>query len=405
MKVGLLARHPGVALAWTLVAATLVGCSGTDAQPSGDLVNFHSAVNTTVTVTVKNTSGTVQVGVSVNAQKNGTTVSTATTNAQGIATFSLAAATYKFRAAGQGTAFYFFSSNCTTPDLHRVDVTTTIPVVVTVADPGNTPQANLEVMLVDANGNYANSAWTDANGHASLSGNTGSYRFATPGDGEGFMYYSSPTTNCTIPGCTTAAITWTQPVAITVVDTNGAAQPDTEVLAQDSGGNYINLDYTDAQGHASLSVPVGTFHFVIPGDGTLFSSPACTVAGCTTATITLPLVTTVTVVDKNAQPVVGQTVLVQDANGNVETSDNTDASGTVGFQLAFRRPSVRGELRRNYYTSGALGSCLVSGCVSASIVVAPCTTNSQCSSGVCSGGVCCSSRAPVAADRAAFPVT
>src|SRR4029078_11871248 len=133
--------------------------AGPPADAPDDTITVRSAL-TTVTITVKNTNNVVQAGVTVYAQKNGTFTQTRTTNGSGVASFSLGSGSYRFAPPGLGTDFFFYSTqaySCTTPSCTSATITTTIPVVVTLADPGGAPQASLEVFAQDASGNFVNS--------------------------------------------------------------------------------------------------------------------------------------------------------------------------------------------------------------------------------------------------------
>jgi hypothetical protein len=401
------------AMGWLLAAAGAValgscggdrttGASGPAA--ADDVTTVRSAL-TTVVVTVTNTGGTPQAGLTVYAQKQstGAFVQTRTTNSQGVASFSLANASYRFATPGSG-AFYFLSTPvCTTPGCTSASITVTAPVQVTVVDTSNVPQNNAEVLAEDASG-YVNVNWTDASGHAPLSMVPGTYDFVTPGFGIGFLFHSAA--SCTVPGCTAATITVTTPVTVTVVDAQGNPVANSEVLALDASGVEVNMDYTDAQGHALLSVNPGAYRFVALNGPVMFPSGApgsCVVPGCTTATITIPAPVVVTVVNGAGQPIANQTVKARlQGDDNTIVFATTDASGHVSFSLPGGGWRFQAICSPETFFSGDPGSCAIPGCTTASITMIcgacasqpngtacndanPCTQTDTCQGGACVG--------------------
>jgi hypothetical protein len=95
-----MAPRTGAAIASLLAIAGVVSCSGRTAAPIDDVSRVQSALLTTVVVTVEDTNGTAQVGATVYSETNGAFLSTATTDAQGKATFSLADGAYRFATPG-----------------------------------------------------------------------------------------------------------------------------------------------------------------------------------------------------------------------------------------------------------------------------------------------------------------
>ena len=52
----------------------------------------------------------------------------------------------------------------------------------------------------------------------------------------------------------------------------GLPPPGTFVWAEDESANIVAWDYTDDQGHATVKVPAGAYHFLTLGGHYLFSS-------------------------------------------------------------------------------------------------------------------------------------
>jgi hypothetical protein len=166
-------------------------------------------------------------------------------------------------------------------------------VVVTVVNDSGTPQVDVEVMAQQS-GSFVKSAWTNAQGKATLSLAAGSYRFAT--EEAGVFYYSGAAGHCTTPACTTASIAMTH-VDVNVVDTNGSPKAGLLVSWFDTAGNGGAYVVTGANGHASVSVPPASYQFKVSINGlhTYSGAPGhCTVPSCTSATITVTVPVTVT---------------------------------------------------------------------------------------------------------------
>lgn len=238
---------------------------------------------TGVVVTVVDTNGAPQSGLGVAANRtDGTQAAYQVTNGSGQTTFSLVAASYVF-----STNYYnfdFTSTTCATPDCTAATITIAPPVTVTVVDTSGAPQANVGVAALDAQGSELNYVWTDGNGHAVMSVPGGPTTFSLM-----FGNLEFDSASCVVPGCTSAAIVVTQPITVSVFDTNGTPRAQVGVAGQDASGNEVNYATTDANGQASMSLPVGTGRFqVVQRDGSAeFYSQSCTVPGCTTATITV----------------------------------------------------------------------------------------------------------------------
>jgi hypothetical protein len=201
-------------------------------------------------------------------------------------------------------------------------------VAVTVVDVNGAPQPGIGVNAFDTNGNAAGFQTTDTQGVAAFSLADASYVFETAD-----FNYDFASATCTTPTCTSVTITVTQPVAVSVVDPNGAPQANVGVMAEDASGNDVNFVYTDDNGAASIYVPQGTFQFVVLEGNAEFDSASCAVPGCTTATITLPHPVTVTVTDTNGTPQANVGVVAEDAQGNNANYGTTDDTGSASIYV------------------------------------------------------------------------
>jgi len=267
-----------------LLAVVLIAAGGcVPAALPDDTVSARSAVNSNVLVTVLDGSGVPQVDVEVFAQKNnGSIQATAFTNASGQATLSLPASTYRFAIEEAGSDFFSGAvGHCATPSCTTASITIT-RVDVTVVDTSGTPQVSHMVWWEKTGGNTGGYVETAANGHALVAVPAGSYRFVD--EVNGFDFTSGAAGHCTVPGCTTATITATIPVTVTVQDTSGAPKPNLTVVWESTtagSGGWIN---TNASGVAVLSLPQASHRFKVEISGTEFTSGTaghCVVPGCT----------------------------------------------------------------------------------------------------------------------------
>ena len=242
-------------------------------------------------------------------------------------------------------------------------------VVVTVVDTNGTHQPGRDIEADKLNGTGVDWKTTGSQGTATFSLAANSYFFWTPGYG-----YEFKSANCTTPACTTASITVTEPVVVTVVDTNGAPEADVEVWAEDPNGDFVNLDDTDANGHATMSLPVGSYRFVTFQYGPTFVSGApgsCVVPGCTTAGITMTVPVMVTVLDAQGNPIPNLPIWGETPEGDVGGWNVTNAQGQVSTEVLAGDWRFVTDIGGTTYTSGAPGSCTVPGCTSVTIAVPP----------------------------------
>ncbi|MBK6646556.1 MAG: hypothetical protein IPG44_12590, partial [Anaerolineales bacterium] len=118
-----------------------------------DCDNAEITVTEPVAVTVLNTSDEPQPGLKVYAFDDATyTGYNVTTDENGEAVFTLPLGSYRFRADLNGTQFWSGTSNhCDLPgcESESIDISTTIPFVVTVRNTDDLPQAGLKVYAFD----------------------------------------------------------------------------------------------------------------------------------------------------------------------------------------------------------------------------------------------------------------
>jgi len=365
-------RRRGWALAGLTLALIAAASCTSGGAPGGDTVTVQSAVGTNVVVTVRDGVGAALAGRTVYAVKNnGSIAGSANTNASGQATVNLAANSYRFLVEEDGSDFYSGAAgHCVTPGCTTAMIT--VPRVdVTVVDTSGSPQASQMVLWENTTGGTGGFVSTGANGHVVMAVPTGSYRFvATQND---FDFTSGVAGHCTVPSCTTATITTTIPVTVTVRDTANAPKPNLLVSWATTLGETGGWVNTNASGVAVLSVPQASMRFSVDfgGDSFYSGSPGhCTVPGCTSASITVSAPVLVTVVDTSGTPLSGKSVMWQRSSGATGGNTNTNASGQatiippLGVAVRFK-VIVDGT---EFYSS-ATYDCTQPGCTTATILV------------------------------------
>jgi RHS repeat-associated protein len=276
-------------------------------------------------------------------------------------------------------------------------------VQVTVADSDGTPRAGQTVIWRATTSEQGGFVATDGAGQAVLSVDDGSYKFGVVVDGTWF--WSGADGHCTVPACTSAAITVQKPVLVTVLDAADRPFAGKEVVPEDADGAPVDGGgLTDEAGQLGVRLPEGSYRFVVPGGAGVFwaSGPAghCAVPGCIAATIHVYEVQ-VTVVDGAGNPAGGRQVASQDPDGDLIAVETTDAAGQaiLPVEPGAYRFVTPGD--GTYFTSGAPGHCVVPGCTSATIHLsaacngAPdgtacddgdaCTRTDTCQGGTCVG--------------------
>ena len=148
--------------------------------------------------------------------------------------------------------------------------------------------------------------------------------------------WSGETNHCTVPGCETAGITVTNPVTVTVQDT--ASQPKSGLLVTAFIGStpIPTGRFTNENGQAVLTLPVGSYRFRVNYNGTNFWSGTvnhCSVPGCNSAQIIVPGPIPVTVLDSDDMPQVGLPVYGFNERTFAGVSGTTDRNGRVLLTL------------------------------------------------------------------------
>ncbi len=241
---------------------------------------------------------------------------------------------------------------------------------------GFSPQAGLNVYAftltgTDASATYSGyAATTDGNGQAVFSLPDGSYRFRA--DLNGTQFWSDLQTSCTVPDCTSDAVTVTKPLTVTVKDTDGASRAGLSVYAFD-GTTYTGYSgTTDTNGQAQFTLPEGSYRFRADLNGTQFWSGdqnGCTLPGCMGAEITVTFPLTVTVKDMDGTPASGLQVYAFDGTTYTGYNRTTDANGQAVFTLPQGSYRFRADLNGTQFWSSTENDCSLPGCTADAVTV------------------------------------
>jgi hypothetical protein len=268
------------------------------------------------------------------------------------------------------------AAGCAQPPEARDDVETrqsavNTNVTVTVQKTGGTVQSGKTVYVKKSTGSgFQTSGTTNAQGKVTFSLANGSYKFATPGFGDSFYFWSSTGFSCTTPSCTSATITITDPITVTVLDTDGTPQTGAEVFAENASGADVNSATVDASGHAVISVNTGSYRFSTSGVPSGFdyysgASGSCVVAGCTSASITVQKPVALTLIDGFGMPVADQEIDAINANGDADNMGVTDSQGHLSLSVY----AGTYDFRVNYQGAYFVSTCAVPGCVSKTVQI------------------------------------
>ncbi len=367
-QVGYLGGGNALALPVNLLGRWLVPAAVERPAPAaGELLDLSP-----VAVTVQDTDGAPQAGLPVYAF-NGPAYTgySATTNSSGIATLSLPDGDYRFRSDLNGTQFWSGGENhCTVPGCESSTVVVTIPVTVTVLDTDSQPVQGLSVYAFNGTAYTGFSRTTSALGEAVFTLPQGSYRFRA--DRNGTQFWSGTANHCDIPGCTSAVVTVTIPLVVTVRSTGGTPQAGLPVYAF-NGATYTGYSRTtDASGEAVFTLPQGSYRFRSDRAGTQFWSGEanhCDVPGCLAAEVVVTLPVTVTVLDNDGNPQAGLPIYAFDGDTYTGFSGTTDDLGEVPFTLPEGSYRFRADLLGTQFWSDEVNHCDVPGCEDAFIEV------------------------------------
>ncbi|MEW6093472.1 MAG: hypothetical protein AB1531_05855, partial [Chloroflexota bacterium] len=294
-----------------------------------------------------------------------------TTDAYGQVVFTLPEGSYRFRADRNGTQFWSGEGNhCEIPSCAYVEITVTIPLTVTVYNTDDELMEGLEVYAFDGTTYTGYQVTTNANGEAVFTLPLGSYRFRA--DLNGTQFWSSEENLCEVPGCSNENIVVTNPMTVTVRDTDGLARSGLSVYAFD-GDIYTGYHTTtDTNGEAVFTLPMGTYRFRADLNGTQFWSGTenhCEIPGCTVVEITVTIPVTVTVANHTGQPYVGLNVYAFDADTYTGYHGVTDEQGMVTLTLPEGFYRFRADYDGVQFWSGPENHCDIPGCLNASITL------------------------------------
>lgn len=365
-----------------------------------------ATITTTIPVSVSVTDGDgtpIEDAHVIARDADGDFVNIEYTDSSGIAVLSVDAGTSEFTVSYGG--ILFASGACVVPGCTTKSIVVT-EVAVTAVDANGTPVSGAQVIAVDAEDEYANVDFTDAEGHVKLAVPPGAYHFVSPR--AGIFFQSGAPGSCVVPSCHTATIVIPPPVTVAVVDTDGQPVGDVYVVARDGDDHNVASQYAP-DGVAEVNVPAGAYRFVVREGINYFSSGPpnhCEVPGCDTATVVVNKPVHVSVVDSLGQPISGVTLqaligtaVYPPSMGNA----TTDGMGVASFVLPSGSYRFEGFCENTPFFSGAPASCTIPGCVTASITLQcgqcegladgttcsdhnACTTVDTCDDQVCTGG-------------------
>lgn len=330
------------------------------------------AITLPLVVTVMGADGSSQQGLNVYAF-NGTqyTGYSGITDENGRVTLTLPAGNYRFRADLNGTQFWSDSQNhCAVPNCTGAQITVTSSTTVTVTDTEGTAKAGVSVYAFNGTTYTGYSKISDANGQAVFTLPQGSYRFRA--DFNGTQFWSGSGNHCDVPGCTSATVTVTNGMVVTVQDTDGAPKAGLKVYAF-NGSTYTGYNgITNENGQVTLTLPVGSYRFRADLNGTQFwsgTSNHCDVPGCGSASITVSKPMMVTVLDTDGAPKAGLNVYAFNGSTYTGYSKITNADGQAVFTLPLGSYRFRADLNGTQFWSDTANHCDIPDCENAQVTV------------------------------------
>jgi RHS repeat-associated protein len=363
-------------------------------------------VNKPVTVSVADSSGLPQSGLTVYAYLNtpktdgsGYTETysgiSAKTGDTGQASLVLPFGLYRFRADLNGTRFWsspnITAQMCDVSQPAKVTalqdgaqgtrctaaaIQVSVPFKVTVASTDGDLIKDTPVYAFTGNTNTGISAKTDANGEVTFTMPFGSYRFRADYKPEGAasatQFWSGASDGCTLPGCSGATVTVTKPFAVTVQDTDGQSMPNLAVYAF-TGTTYTGYHgVTDVEGKVVFALQQGAYHFRADYNSTKFWSSEgdeCVIPGCPASSITVTKPLTVSVTDTDGAAMPDISVYAFDGTTYKGYSKKTSASGQAVFTLPQGNYRFRADYNGTQFWSGAENHCTLPGCTGAGVTL------------------------------------
>jgi len=176
--------------------------------------------------------------------------------------------------------------------------------------------------------------------------------------------------HCTIPACTTATVTTTVPVVVSVVEAQSNREAGVSVYAFDDATYSGYSGTTETSGQVTFTLPMGSYRFRADKDGTEFWSGGanqCMIPGCTTATMTTTIPVVVAVEDTNGKSEAGLPVYVFDGTAYTGYNDTSSVSGTVTFTLPMGDYRFRANKNGTQFWSGESDHCTIPGCTQTTV--------------------------------------
>ena len=335
-----------------------------------------------VTVTVSDTVGVPQNGVTVTAYRSASaTAITSITDDQGQAVLELTDGEYRFVTSKGGVeASSGTGSTCTIPGCVADNITlpTFSDVTITVVDSASVPQVDIPVFAYSNGTQTGYNGITDSNGQVVLTVPQGNYRFRA--ETHSLTYFSGEEGHCATPTCTTATIALPQfsDVSVTVQNTINEPLPDLTVYVYRGEENTGFTGVTGQDGVANFTLPEGEYSFHVLVNNLKFATSQdspCTLPGCSAAQITVPRFGTVEI---NIRDSAGNIPDIANAYAFIgehrtEFHDEMKRSGKVTlllpeasyrFLIRFTLPDDSGEY---FFFSGEQNHCEVPACSSVSV--------------------------------------
>lgn len=285
---------------------------------------------------------------------------------------------YRFRAdytaPGAGNSVQYWSTTNESCDNVLLCAIATVevadPVTVTVSDTHSVPAEGLKVYAFDETTYTGYHLTTDESGQVIFTLPQGDYRFRA--DLNGTQFWSGTSNHCEVSGCENVSITVSEPVTVTVQDTENAPQAGLKVYAF-KGIVYTGYSATtDANGQVTLTLPLGSYRFRADLNGTQFWSGAanhCDIPDCDSASVTVTNGVVVSVQNTDGTPQAGLKVYAFNGTTYTGYSATTNSNGQVALTLPLGSYRFRADLNGTQFWSEAENHCDIPGCGNVNITV------------------------------------